>query len=355
MTSPGRLFSSRGSESYDRRYKGGVIFVDHASGHIQAVPVVNFTAGEAIRAKREYEAEMATLGITVINYHTDNGVFTAAEYQDELAKLGQGMTLSGVGAHHQNAVAERAIGTIVSMTRTMMIHAKLRWPGTIKPDLWPMAMKHAQYILNHTPRMNNVCPLDIVLKTSVTRSALKNLHVWGCPVYVLDPKLQDGQKIPKWNFRSRKAVNLGLSPKHASSVPLVLNLTTGHVSPQFHVIFDDSFSTVSSSDTELTSEDEQSEWEKLLVSNRHQSFFDEDDPVEIHEEWLTELERLERHQKATARVQSGMNKQPTYEPRDEVFAPEGEGNFKLQENRQERAPSKVSFSPQASEGAVTYP
>ena len=196
VTSPGRLFSSRGSESYDRRYKGGVIFVDHASGHIQAVPVVNFTAGEAIRAKREYEAEMATLGITVINYHTDNGVFTAAEYQDELAKLGQGMTLSGVGAHHQNAVAERAIGTIVSMTRTMMIHAKLRWPGTIKPDLWPMAMKHAQYILNHTPRMNNVCPLDIVLKTSVTRSALKNLHVWGCPVYILDPKLQDGQKFP---------------------------------------------------------------------------------------------------------------------------------------------------------------
>ena len=114
---------------------------------------------------------------------------------------------------------------------------------------------------------------------------------------------------------------MGLSPKHASSVPLVLNLTTGHVSPQFHVIFDDSFSTVSSSDTELTTEAERSEWEKLLVSNRHQSFFDEDDPVEIHEEWLTELERLERHQKATARVQSGMNQQPKYESRDEVFAP----------------------------------
>ena len=46
------------------------------------------------------------MGITVINYHTDNGVFTAAEYQDELAKLGQGMTLSGVVAHYQNAVTE---------------------------------------------------------------------------------------------------------------------------------------------------------------------------------------------------------------------------------------------------------
>jgi hypothetical protein len=24
-------------------------------------------------------------------------------------------------------------------------------------------------------------------------------HVFGCPVYVLDAAIQDGQKIPKWN------------------------------------------------------------------------------------------------------------------------------------------------------------
>jgi hypothetical protein len=27
-------------------------------------------------------------------------------------------------------------------------------------------------------------------------------HVWGCPTFVLDPKLQNDQKIPKWNKRS---------------------------------------------------------------------------------------------------------------------------------------------------------
>jgi hypothetical protein len=26
---------------------------------------------------------------------------------------------------------------------------------------------------------------------------LQRAHVWGCPVYVLDPSLQDGKKIPK--------------------------------------------------------------------------------------------------------------------------------------------------------------
>ena len=35
-----------------------------------------------------------------------------------------------------------------------------------------------------------------------------------------------------------------MSPNHASSVALVLNLATGHVTPQFHVTFDDDFSIV---------------------------------------------------------------------------------------------------------------
>jgi hypothetical protein len=39
------------------------------------------------------------------------------------------------------------------------------------------------------------------------------------------------------------AVYLGLSPDHATSVPLVLNTTTGLISPQYHVVFDSSFST----------------------------------------------------------------------------------------------------------------
>jgi hypothetical protein len=39
---------------------------------------------------------------------------------------------------------------------------------------------------------------------------------------------------------------LGFSHEHSSLVPLVLNLSTGHVSPQYHVIFDDNFETVPS-------------------------------------------------------------------------------------------------------------
>ena len=81
--------------------------------------------------------------------------------------MGQDLTLSSVGAHHQNALEEQAIGTVVSMTRTTMLHAKMQWPSSISTKLWPMAMKHAQDLLNHLPADNNMCPLDLVLRTSV--------------------------------------------------------------------------------------------------------------------------------------------------------------------------------------------
>ena len=163
VSTPGRLFNSRGIDRHDRMFKGGVIFVDHATGFVFVEPVVNFTAGEALRAKREFEKEMGSMGVTVLNYHSDNGVFTATEFQDQLAKMGQGLSLSGVGAHHQNAMAERAIGTVMSMARIMMLHAKIRWPQATSTKLWPMAVKHAQHLVNHVPNLNNVCPLDLVL------------------------------------------------------------------------------------------------------------------------------------------------------------------------------------------------
>jgi hypothetical protein len=70
-------------------------------------------------------------------------------------------------------------------------------------------------------------------------------HVFGCLVYILDASLQDGKKIPKWNPRACLGLFLGFSNLHWSQVPLVLNIATGHISPQFHVIFD-KFETVHS-------------------------------------------------------------------------------------------------------------
>ncbi len=74
---------------------------------------------------------------------------------------------------------------------------------------------------------------------------ISTLHVFGSPCFVLDSRLQSGLAgHPKWEPRSRLGIYVGHSPSHAGSIALVLNPRTGHVSPQFHLVFDDLFTTV---------------------------------------------------------------------------------------------------------------
>ena len=81
--------------------------------------------------------------------------------------------------------------------------------------------------------------------TKNVRSHFKHLHPFGCPVYVLDNNLQSGKSLPKWKPRARVGIYLGQSREHASNVSYVLNPSTDHISPQYHVIYDDDFATVS--------------------------------------------------------------------------------------------------------------
>eukprot|EP00957_Ditylum_brightwellii_P072252 5492254-Ditylum_brightwellii.AAC.1 len=69
-----------------------------------------------------------------------------------------------------------------------------------------------------------------VLLSQREEIAVEDFHTWGCPVYVLDGRLQSGSGIgpPKWDPRSRAGVYLGHSPVYAGNVALVLNLHTGH-------------------------------------------------------------------------------------------------------------------------------
>ena len=68
-------------------------------------------------------------------------------------------------------------------------------------------------------------------------------HVWGCPVFVLEPKLQNYQNLPKWNQRARLGQFLGFSDEHLSLVSNVQHISTGYIYPQFHLVYDDSFKT----------------------------------------------------------------------------------------------------------------
>ena len=124
---PGRLSTSRGREREEEKYSGGTIYVDHASSYVHVNNQVLLTAAETIRGKHQFERELLLHGVNVLAYRGDNGVFKAAEFMRDLELKGQTIEFAGVGAHHQNGIAERAIRTISESARTMLIHAAIHW------------------------------------------------------------------------------------------------------------------------------------------------------------------------------------------------------------------------------------
>ncbi len=116
------------------------------------------------------------------------------------------------------------------------------WPQMIDTMFWSFAFKvaaerHNQLSLTATGQT----PLSILHDVLVENIPVKTFHTLFCPVYVLDSCLQsaDGPGPPKWGLHSRIGVYLGHSPFHAGSVALVFNPKTRQVSPQYHVVFDD--------------------------------------------------------------------------------------------------------------------
>jgi hypothetical protein len=78
----------------------------------------------------------------------------------------------------------------------MLIHAMLSWPDIIQENLWPFAMQLAADVHNSTPTLSGLTPEEIF--TGVKgRNRLQDFHTFGCPIFVLDPSLQQGHKIPR--------------------------------------------------------------------------------------------------------------------------------------------------------------
>ena len=190
---------------------------------------------------------MKEFDVLVESYHADNGRFAEKEFREEIIKRNQSISFCAVGAHHQNGVIENRIKDCTYGTRTMLLHAKRFWPEAITIMLWPFALlAYIERRNNLQLDSNNQTPLQKICKLGKKLDITK-FHTWGCPVFVLESQIQtDPKGLPKWNPRARVGIYLGHSPVHARNVALVLNPATGHVSPQFHLVFDDDFTTVES-------------------------------------------------------------------------------------------------------------
>jgi hypothetical protein len=163
------------------------------------------------------------------------------------------------------------------IARTMMLHSAIHWPDVADACLWPMAVRHATFLHNHMPdESTGISPHDIFTRSRWEQRKFHYLHVWGCPVYCLEKAMHDGNKLPRWKPRSHRTMNMGLSAKHASTVPLVLNLDSGYINSQFNIVFDDWFATVVAS-VDSMPDLNLPEWDQMFGDSSFQFPLDPDD------------------------------------------------------------------------------
>ena len=128
-----------------------------------------------------------------------------------------------------------------------MVHTSFNLTDRGSDDLflWLFAAKHSVCLYNHLlNKQLGLTPLEILTRSKYDYRDLIHSHVWGCPVFVLKPKLQNDHNPPKCNQRSRLGQLIGFSDGHSSLVDTVRHVRTGYISPWFHLDFDDLFETV---------------------------------------------------------------------------------------------------------------
>ena len=130
--------------------------VNHVSSKIFLRNQVSLRVGETLQTVKSFEQEAASYGVKITSYRSDNFPFNSYDFINHIESNFQTIDFSGVGAHHQNAVAERAIQTVTSWARTMMLQAVIMWPDQANLELWPLALDHAVYLWNNITRKEHV-------------------------------------------------------------------------------------------------------------------------------------------------------------------------------------------------------
>jgi hypothetical protein len=176
-------------------YTCGSLFADHASGKIFNFPQYSNNAKETIKSATRLEAMAQEEGFKINSYHSNNGIFAATEFKDHCDCHQMKYSFSGVGAKHQNSIAERIIITITQWARANMLHLATSWSQCADSKYWPQAIDYATWVFNNME--SGISPDELWSGVCRNDSILQRAHVFGCPVYVLNAALHDGKKIPK--------------------------------------------------------------------------------------------------------------------------------------------------------------
>jgi hypothetical protein len=178
----GRLPHTFGQDQV--RYSCGTLFVDHASGQLFNFCQYSTNANETISNKCHLESLAHQEGIMIKEYHADNSVFASNVFKGDCDSLHQQYLFSGVGAHHQNGIAERNIKTVAQWARANMLHFAHHWPAQANVCFLPQAIDYALWVFNRLPNLTNgLLPNEIWSSCRAPTEEFNQSHVFGCPVY----------------------------------------------------------------------------------------------------------------------------------------------------------------------------
>ena len=173
----------------------------------------------------------------------DNYIFNSHLFKEHIISSQQQIEFSSVNAYFQNGVKERKIKHITNLLRESLFQGMLIWQSKITVDLWV-------YSIQCSLDADNSIPKDCLLSTNKIFNNTKlnfdftYLHPFGCPTFLLDSSLANSRKIPRWQPRSKLGIYLDNSQYYAGSISNVINIDTRYISPKYHLVYDDNFSTV---------------------------------------------------------------------------------------------------------------
>ena len=121
-----------------------------------------------------------------------------------------------------------------------MFHYSLNWMdnGVGEISIWSFAVKHDVWLNNGLLNYcSGITPLELLTRNKADHRHLSRSHVQGCPIFVMDPKLQKDQNIPNQNWRSFLGQFLGFLEQYSSLIADFQHLNHAHISPQYHIVF----------------------------------------------------------------------------------------------------------------------
>ena len=136
-----------------QRYSCATVYVDQCSGYSFVWIQRSTGVEETLEGKRAFEEHAGNSGVKIHHYHADNGIFKARAWMEDCHRHRQRITYAGVGAHHQNGMAERRIRVLQDLARAQMAHATQKWPEAMSANLWPYAIRIANEEWNHAPNL----------------------------------------------------------------------------------------------------------------------------------------------------------------------------------------------------------